>query len=700
MNKIILQIGGMNCESCSKAIERALLAKKGITSAEISFSLGRAVVEYEPEKIDITEIKKTIKSTGYEVSERKDIKDEVKSGWQRFWLGLILTLPVWIISIFFYDPKWNILLFLIATPVQIILGWPFYRGAYFSLKQKTADMNILVSLSTSAAYIYSFFSTFFIKGQVFYEASTVILTTITLGMLLEKISQNKVGETIKKLMELEPKAAKIIRNGKEAEVLPSQIKKDDIVIVRPGEKIPADGIIIEGISAIEESMITGESLPVDKKIGDNVFGATINKTGILKLRATKIGEESVLFQIIKLVEDAQRSRAPIQRMADKIVAWFVPVVIIIATTSFFVWYFVQGSSFLFSLTALISVLVISCPCALGIATPTAIMVGTSKGAEAGILIKGGEFLEKIGKITTVVFDKTGTLTKGKPRVTDVSGDVLQMAASLAENSSHPLDVAIAKEARERNINLLPVQGFEAIAGKGLRGRIGGKEVLLGNRRFVFGDIGKELEQQGKTVILLSIDGKLKGFLAIADTLKENSKTAIEKLKKNNLEIIMITGDNRKTAEAVGRQLGIENILSEVLPQDKEAEIEKLQKQGKVVAAVGDGINDAPMLARADVGIAMGAGTDIAKETGGIILVKDEIQDVVKAINLSKETLLKIKQNIFLAFIYNILAIPIAAGLFYYWLGFLLRPEIAALAMILSDISVIGNSLLLRRYSLK
>jgi len=691
----------MHCESCAKIIEKALLGKKGIVSAGINFPLSRAIVEYEPEKININEIKKIIKNTGYEASEeKKDIKDEVKAGWQRFWLGLVLTLPVWIISIFFYDPKWNILLFLIATPVQIILGWPFYRGAYFSLKQKTADMNILVSLSTSAAYLYSFFATFFIKGPVFYEASTVILSTITLGMLLEKISQNKVGETIKKLMELEPKTGKIIRDGKELEVFSNQIKKDDIVIVRPGEKIPVDGIIIEGASAVEESMITGESLPVDKKEGDNVFGATINKTGILKLKATKIGEDSVLSQIIRLVEDAQKSKAPIQRTADKIVAWFVPVVVTVALLSFFAWYFVLHSGFLFSLTALISVLVIACPCALGIATPTAIMAGTSKGAEAGILIKGGEFLEKVGKITTVVFDKTGTLTKGKPKVTDVSGDVLQMAASLAENSNHPLDLAIAKEARERNINLLPVHQFESMAGKGIKGRIEGKEIILGNRRFVFGDAGKELEQQGKTVMLLSVNGELKGFLAVADTLKENSKEAIEKLKRKGLEIIMITGDNQKTAEAVGKQLGIGNVLSEVLPQDKEAEIGKLQKQGKIVAAVGDGINDAPMLAKADVGIAMGAGTDIAKETGGIILVKDEIKDVVRAIDLSKETLLKIKQNIFLAFIYNVLAIPIAAGLFYYWLGFLLRPEIAALAMILSDISVVGNSLLLRKYKLE
>jgi len=698
MEKTILKILGMHCESCAKTIEKALSKEKGLISAQVNFNLENAIIEYNPEKINVDEIKKIIEETGYKTLEKEgEMADEIKRGWQRFWFGLILTLPVWIIATFFYDPKWNLLLFFLATPVQIVLGWSFYRGAYFALKQKMADMNVLVALSTSAAYFYSVFATFFISGPVFYEASTTVLTTITLGMLLEKISRGKVGEAIKKLMKLEAKTAKVLRDGKEIEILPEEIKKGDIIVVRPGEKIPVDGVIVEGRSTIDESMITGESIPVDKKEGNEVFGATINKTGTFKFKATKVGKETTLAQIVKLVEEAQTQKAPIQRIADKVVNWFVPIVVSIALMSFIVWYFIQGSTFLFALTALVAVLVIACPCALGIATPTAIMSGTGKGAENGILIKGGQYLEKVRQLTTLVFDKTGTLTKGEPEATDIIGEVLQLAASLAKNTTHPLDIAIVKEAEKEKISLLNVQNFEAIPGKGIRGKIEGKEVLLGNRRLIKSDLGKELEEQGKTVMLVSVDGEIKGLIAVADTLKDYSKEAIATLKKMGLEIWMITGDNQKTARAIGKELGIEKILAEVLPQDKEKEIRKLQKEGKVVGAVGDGINDAPMLAASDIGIAMGAGTDVAKETGGIILVKDDIRDVVKAIELSRATFLKIKQNLFLAFIYNALAIPIAAGLFYHWFGFLLRPEIAALAMILSDISVIGNSLLLRKW---
>ena len=698
MEKTILKILGMHCESCAKTIEKALSKEKGLISAQVNFNLENAIIEYNPEKINVDEIKKIIEETGYKTLEKEgEMADEIKRGWQRFWFGLILTLPVWIIATFFYDPKWNLLLFFLATPVQIVLGWSFYRGAYFALKQKMADMNVLVALSTSAAYFYSVFATFFISGPVFYEASTTVLTTITLGMLLEKISRGKVGEAIKKLMKLEAKTAKVLRDGKEIEILPEEIKKGDIIVVRPGEKIPVDGVIVEGRSTIDESMITGESIPVDKKEGNEVFGATINKTGTFKFKATKVGKETTLAQIVKLVEEAQTQKAPIQRIADKVVNWFVPIVVSIALMSFIVWYFIQGSTFLFALTALVAVLVIACPCALGIATPTAIMSGTGKGAENGILIKGSQYLEKVRELTTLVFDKTGTLTKGEPEATDIIGEVLQLAASLAKNTTHPLDIAIVKEAEKEKISLLNVQNFEAIPGKGIRGKIEGKEVLLGNRRLIKSDLGKELEEQGKTVMLVSVDGEIKGLIAVADTLKDYSKEAIATLKKMGLEIWMITGDNQKTARAIGKELGIEKILAEVLPQDKEKEIRKLQKEGKVVGAVGDGINDAPMLAASDIGIAMGAGTDVAKETGGIILVKDDIRDVVKAIELSRATFSKIKQNLFLAFIYNALAIPIAAGLFYHWFGFLLRPEIAALAMILSDISVIGNSLLLRKW---
>jgi Cu+-exporting ATPase len=715
MEKITLKIKGMHCESCAKTIEKALLKEKGIFSANVNFPLEKAFIEYDPEEIAVNEIKKVIENAGYEaLTAEGEMKDEIKKDWQRFWLGVILTLPVWVIAVFFYDPKWNFLLFALATPVQVVLGWPFYRGAYFALKQKMADLNVLVSLSASAAYFYSVVATFFISGPVFYEASTTVLTTITLGMLLEKISRGKVGEAIKKLMGLKAKTARVIRNGKEIEILPAEIQKGDIVMVRPGEKIPVDGVIVEGSSTIDESMLTGESIPVEKKIGDEVFGATINKEGVFKFKATKVGKETTLAQIIKLVEEAQTQKAPIQRIADKVLAWFVPIVVAIALLAFVVWYFVQGSAFLFALTVLVAVLVIACPCALGIAIPTAIMAGTSKRAENGILIKGGQYLEKVRELDTLVFDKTGTLTKGKAEVTDIIGiqnskfknqndnskfKILQIAATIEKNSEHPLAKAIVEKAKKENLELLDVKDFEAIPGKGVKGKVEGKEVLLGNRRLIKSDLGVELEEQGKTVMLISVNREVKGAIAVADTLKEGAKEAIEELKKMGLEIWMITGDNRKTAQAIGKQLGIEKILAEVLPQDKEKEIRKLKIQGKVVGAVGDGINDAPMLATADIGIAMGAGTDVAKETGGIILVKDDIRDVVKAIELSRATFSKIRQNLFLAFIYNILAIPIAAGLFYHWLGFLLRPEIAALAMILSDISVVGNSLLLRKYKL-
>ena len=599
---------------------------------------------------------------------------------------------------------WHIVLFLLATPVQIILGLSFYKSAYFALKQKMADVSVLVVLSSSAAYFYSVATTFFIPGQVFYEASTAVLTTLTLGMLLEKISQGKVGEAIKKLIKLEAKTARVLRQGKEVEVAISEIKKGDIIIVRPGEKIPADRFVIVGQSSIDESMITGESIPQSKNPGDEVFGATINKEGVLRIKATKVGEETTLSQIIKLVSQAQASKAPIQRIADKVMAWFVPAVIAVALSSFLVWYFFKGADFLFGLTAFVAVLVIACPCALGITTPTAIMVGTSKAAEKGILIKSGGYLEKAHRLDILVFDKTGTLTKGEPSVTDIlpavkieneENKILQIAASLEKNSEHPLSRAIVEKAKKENLELISAQNFQAIPGKGIKGIINGQEALVGSRQWIKSDLGAELEKQGKTVMIVSINQKPVGAIAVADTLKKDSKEAIKALKKIGLEIWMITGDNQRTAQAIGKELEIENILAEILPQDKEKEIKKLQEQGKVVGAVGDGINDAPMLAQADIGIAMGSGTDVARETGNIILVKDDIRDVIRAIKLSQATFSKIKQNLSLAFIYNVLAIPIVAGVFYYWLGFLIRPEIAAGAMILSDVSVIGNSLLLK-----
>lgn len=696
MKKITIPILGMDCASCALNIEKNL-NKINSVSASVNFAMQKAIVEYDSKKISKEEIENKIKKMGYRIQKGEEIKDDIKKSWRLFWVGLLLTIPIFLINTFFYNPKWNLLLFFLATPVQIFLGLPFYRKAYFSLKHRTTDMNVLVSLSTTAAYVYSVFATFFISGPVFYDAAAAILTTITLGMLLEKISQGRAGDAIKKLMNFEVKKAIVLKNGKETEISTKEIKKEDIIIVRPGEKIPTDGIITEGRSSIDESIITGESIPSEKKEGDEVFGGTINKDRAFRFKATKIGEETVLAQIIKLVEESQKSKAPIQRIADKVVAWFVPTIIFIALVSFLFWYFSQGKPFLFALTVFVSVLVIACPCALGIATPAVVMVGTGKGAENGILIKGGEFLEKSRELTTLVFDKTGTLTKGEPEITDIKGDVLQLSASLAASSTHPLDKAILKKAKNEKVELLKVENFEEIPGKGIKGKIEGKEVLLGNRRFIESDLGEEWEAQGKTVMLVAIEKEIKGAIAVGDTLKEGSREAIKELKKMGLEIIMITGDNKKTAKTIAEKLGIDNILAEVLPQDKEKEIRKLQGEGKIVGAVGDGINDAPMLALADIGIAMGAGTDIAKETGGIILIRNDIKDVARAINLSRKTFSKIKQNLFLAFIYNVLAIPVAAGLFYGLLGFLLKPEIAAIAMILSDLSVVGNSLLLRSW---
>ncbi|MEM1514330.1 MAG: heavy metal translocating P-type ATPase [Candidatus Thermoplasmatota archaeon] len=682
--KTSLKIKGMHCEGCAKAIEKYLKSKEGIIFVDVNFSLGKAFIEYD-ERLNEKKLREFIKEAGYEVEENK------KSLW-RVIFSLILTIPILIISLFFYRKELNVFLFFLATPLQILIGYPFYRGAYFSIKQKIADLNTLVSISTTSAYLYSAISTFFYDGMVFYEASSVILTTVTIGLTLEDRAKEKVGETIKKLMELKPKKARVFRNGKEKEISADEIEKDDIVIVRSGEKIPVDGVVIEGFATVDESTITGESIPVDKKEGDEVFAGTINKNGFFKFKAKRVGKETFLYQIINLVEEAQASKARIQKLADKITNYFVPSVILVSLISFIFWYFIKNMPFSFALTISISVLVIACPCALGIATPTAILVGISKAAERGILIKGGEYLEKFVEVDTFVFDKTGTLTKGMAKVTDVIGDVMQIAASLAAKSNHPIALAIFNEAKKRKIQLLEVDEFSEIAGKGIVGKINGKKAMLGNRELINSRIGEEFEEEGKIVVLVYYDESI-GAIALEDEIKEGAIETIKKLEK--YEIFMITGDNKKTAEAIGKKLGIKKIIAEVRPHEKDKEIINLQKKGKVVAAVGDGINDAPMLSRADIGIAMGGGSDISKEAGGIIIVRDNLMDVVEALNISKATFSKIKQNLFLAFFYNLLAIPVACGLLYP-LGFVLRPEFSAMAMVSSDIAVVGNSLLLRK----
>ena len=609
--------------------------------------------------------------------------------------------------------SWGMLLFLIVTPVQFIGGWTFYVGAYHSIKRKTANMDLLISIGTLVAYFYSVTVLFFpdalpVKERdVYFEVSAVIIAFVLLGKYMEEAIKKKSSAAVRKLLDLRPAMARIIKDGNEVEIPANQVQVGDILIIKPGEKIPTDGVIIEGSSAVDEKMITGESLPVDKSVGDQVIGATINKQGLLKVKAAKVGKETALSQIIHIVEEAQASTGHIQRLVDSISAKFVPAVVLVAVGSFLVWFFVFDN-FIIGLLSFVAVLIIACPCAMGIATPAALMVGVGKGAEAGILIRGAEYLERSEKIKTIVFDKTGTITKGEPSVTDVVSfglhsreNLIEFAGSVEMGSEHPLAQAIVSEARQNGIILRNPSEFEAVSGMGVKAIVNSKQVFFGNRKLMqkFGITTDKIEQemenlesQGKTVMIISVDQNISGLVAVADTIKESSKDAIYDLKKLGIETIMLTGDNEKTANSVAKLVGIDKVIANVLPAEKANIIKKLQSDGTVVAMVGDGINDAPALAQADIGIAIGSGSDIAKETGGIILIKDDIMDVARAIRLSRATMKKIKQNLFWALAYNTGAIPIAA------LG-LLSPIIAAAAMALSSISVIANSTLLKRFKL-
>ena len=605
---------------------------------------------------------------------------------------------------------WGLLLFIIVTPVQFIGGWTFYVGAYESIKKRTANMDLLISVGTLAAYIYSTVVLFFpglfpVKERdVYFEVSAVIIAFVLLGKFMEEAIKKRSSASVRKLLDLRPSMARVERNGVETEIPAKEVVVNNLLIVKPGEKIPTDGMVIDGMSAVDEKMITGESIPVDKKAGDDVIGATVNKQGVLKIKATKVGVETALSQIVHIVEEAQASTGHIQRLVDSVSAKFVPAVVSISVASFLIWYFVMGN-FIMGLLSFIAVLIIACPCALGIATPAALMVGVGKGAEAGILIRSAEYLERSEKINTVVLDKTGTITKGEPSVTDVvtfngytNEEVLRISASAESGSEHPLAQAIVDMAKERKLSLEDPRQFEAVSGMGVTAVIRDKLVLFGNRKLVYkSEIPSDLiepkmvnlESEGKTVMILSINKEIAGLIAVADTIKESSPDAIRALNELGIEAIMLTGDNEKTARAVAQKVGIGNVIANVLPGEKAVAIKKLQSEGKVVAMVGDGINDAPALAQADIGIAIGSGSDIAKETGGIILIKDDIMDVARAIRLSRATMKKIKQNLFWALIYNSGGIPIAA------IG-LLSPIVAAAAMALSSISVIANSSLLKR----
>ena len=632
-----------------------------------------------------------------------------------FVIGLGQGLGWWLMGL---EEPLNLVFFFLATPVQFVAGYRFYRGFFDAIRNKSANMDVLIAIGTSAAWAYSAVVTFLPllgvpvadKGT-YYDTAVVIIGLILLGKYFEEIAKGKAGDAIRKLMDLAPRTARVVRDDHEEEILVELVQVDDLVIVRPGERIPVDGVIVGGFSAVDESMITGESIPVEKKVGDTAIGATINRTGLLRIRATRVGADTTLNQIIKLVEDAQASRAPIQRLADRVASVFVPAVVGVAAFTFFLWAVPLGESVAHALVFFIAVLIIACPCALGIATPAAIMVGTGKGAENGLLIKGGEYLEKAHKLTTAVFDKTGTLTKGRPSVTDIvpvgsisEAEILRLAASAERGSEHPLGEAIVQAATSRGLTLEDPSDFEAIAGQGVRAAIGEHRILIGNRSLMVRagipvadeSVLQAMESAGKTAMILAVDGRVAGVIAVADTLKVHSIEAVRSLKAMGIEVIVLTGDNRRTAEAIARQVGVDRVIAEVLPAQKADVIRSLQNQGKIVAMVGDGINDAPALAQSDVGIALGSGTDVAMEAGGIVLIKDDLRDVVASIQLSRRTVQKIRQNLFWAFFYNTALIPIAAGVLA-GIGIVLNPIIAGAAMGFSSVSVVMNSMTLRRF---
>jgi Cu+-exporting ATPase len=735
-----LKIEGMTCAACAKSVEKAVKKLDGILEANVNFATEKLNVTFESSKVKVSDIKKAIEKAGYKALEEESSVDadkerkekEIKSLWTRFIISLIFTVPLLVVSMGhmlgymlpeFMDPMANpenfAVIQLVLSSVVVLYGIRFFEIGFSSLIRRSPNMDSLIALGTSAAYLYGLFAVYQIfmgnvdyAYELYFESAAVILTLITLGKYLESVTKGKTSEAIKKLMGLAPKTATIIRGGKEQVIPIDEVEVGDIIVVKPGEKLPVDGEVVEGLTSIDESMLTGESIPVEKTPGSKVIGASINKSGYIKYKATRVGKDTALSQIIKLVEDAQGSKAPIAKMADIISGYFVPVVMLIALGSGIAWY-AYGETPIFALTIFISVLVIACPCALGLATPTAIMVGTGKGAEHGVLIKSGVALETSHKIKTIVFDKTGTITEGKPKVTDIitvnginEDYLLQLAATAEKGSEHPLGEAIVKDAEAKQLELKKIDNFKAIPGHGIEVKIAGDTILLGNRKLMIEsmvdisnleDSSGKLATEGKTPMYIAINNSISGIIAVADTVKASSKKAIETLHKMGIEVAMITGDNKKTAEAIAKQVGIDVVLAEVLPQDKANEVKKLQAQGKKVAMVGDGINDAPALAQADIGIAIGSGTDVAMESADIVLMRSDLMDVPTAVQLSKKTIRNIKQNLFWAFGYNTLGIPVAMGILHIFGGPLLNPIIAAAAMSLSSVSVLLNAIRLKGF---
>lgn len=745
ISEVTIPIGGMTCASCSARVEKVLGKLEGITSATVNLATEKATVHYDTQQIKLSTIRQAIEKAGYQALEieKKTAIDEDKLRKEKeirtlktklivsatFGIPLLylamgamiwwLRLPIpSFLEPMQYPLTYAIVQIILVIPI-IIAGHRFYSVGFKAIIQRSPNMDSLIAMGTSAAILYSLYSVYQISignfgavEDLYFETAGVIITLILLGKYLEAVSKGKTSEAIKKLMGLAPKTAIVIRDGVEIETPIDEVEIDDVILVKPGGKIPVDGIVIEGNTAIDESMLTGESMPIDKKSGDAVYAASINKNGVIKFRATKIGGDTALAQIIKLVEDAQGSKAPIAQLADIVSSYFVPIVFVIAVLAFAGWYF-TGHTFVFAMTIFISILVIACPCALGLATPTAIMVGTGKGAEYGILIKGGEALETTHLIDTIVFDKTGTITEGKPEVTDIVTAngierdwLLQIAASAEKGSEHPLGEAIVRGAQKENMETLKIDTFKAIPGYGIEVEVDGSRLLLGNRKMMdensislitLEEESDRLAEEGKTPMYIAMDGTLSGIIAVADVVKASSKAAIAKLHEMGIEVAMITGDNKKTAEAIAKQVGIDRVLAEVLPQDKSNEVKKLQAEGRKVAMVGDGINDAPALAQADIGIAIGSGTDVAMESADIVLMRSDLMDVPTAIKLSKSTIRNIKQNLVWAFGYNVAGIPIAAGLLYLFGGPLLNPIFAAAAMSLSSVSVLTNALRLKGF---